>query len=176
MAILLDKSGNTAGAAKFGGSFGIRERTASKFVPSGNWTVSSVDVRINEDTGNPTGDIQILVVGDSGGVPNNSDVKGTATLTAADANVGGTFTSFNRSFAAPFSLISGTTYWLVLKLASGESDSDYYSSRAITTASAGNGAKFDEDGSGVWATNTEDLYYILNGTVASSFTPKVVMF
>lgn len=168
MAVLKDNSGNTAASSKFGGSSGIASRTASKFVPSGNWNLTSIDVRIEEDTGNPTGDVQIQILGDSAGSPDNANVRGTATLTAVDANVGAVFTDFNRSFAVAFNVKSGITYWIVLKVSASESDTNYYSTRAITTAGSNNGSTYSGT---TWTNNTNDLFYKLNGTVID-FAPS----
>jgi hypothetical protein len=169
MAVLKDNSGNTAGASKFGGASGVRRYTASKFVPDADWTVESVDIRINEDTGSPhsTQDVIVKILGNIVTLPDDSTVLGTVTKTGASIGaIGSLFTDYNLTLSA--SLTSGVTYWLALEISTTGDDANYWSSRGITTASLGNGAKFDEDDSGIWVVNTDDLFYKINGTASSS--------
>lgn len=159
MAVLKDNSGNTSSQAKFGALTAARRQTASKFVASGNWSLATVDVSIIRDTGVPTGDVQIGIFTDNAGVPSATQVGGFATVPAGDTS--GSFTDFNKTFSSIPALSSGATYWVVIKVASGESDTGYYASR-MSPASAGNGAEYD---GATWTNNTDDLYYKLNGTV-----------
>lgn len=174
MAILKDNSGNVAGQAKFGGGSGVRRFTASKFVPDATWTIESIDIRINEDTGSPhsTQNVVLKILGNTTTLPDSTNVLGTATLLGSTIGaIGTTYTDFNVALSA--SLTSGVTYWMSIEINTAGSDTNYWSSRAITTGAANNGAKFDEDDSGVWANNTDDLYYILNGTSGGGgVTPK----
>lgn len=171
MAILKDNTGNIATVVKFGGFEGVRRFTASKFIPSDNWAIESVDIRINEDTGGPNAsqNIVIKILGNTGTVPNPSSVLGTGTLLGSTVGaIGAVFTNFNVPVTA--SLSNGVTYWLSLEINTEGSDANYWSSRAITTAASNNGAKFDEDNSGAWVNNTDDLYYSLNGTIGGGVT------
>lgn len=176
MATLKDNSGNTASVAKFGGFSSIRSKTASKFVPTATWSVTDVSVRLNEDTGAPLGNVRVGIFTDDGaGKPSSTQVGGYATITAGEISTGGGFQDFTKTLASPASLTFNVTYWLVFDVSASESDSAYYSSRAITTAGAGNGAQYNEPSVGAWTTNTDDLYYILTGTATISFVPNVLI-
>lgn len=166
MATLVDNSGNTTGVAKFGGatSGGIRSRTASKFTSGTGWTATDITVRINEDTGNPTGDVQIGIFTDSSGVPSSTQVGGWATVAAGD--ITGSYTDFSRSFSSSAVLADSTVYWVVLKVASGESDANYYGSRATNGFAVANGAQYNEPTPATWTNNQDNLYYVLSGTIA----------
>lgn len=173
MAILLDKSGNISDASKFGGLSAVRARTASKFVPTGMWTVDSADVSVKEDTGTPSGNIQIQVLGDVGGLPDNSNVIGTAAV-ITPASTNSNFQTFNRTFTPSLSLSPGVTYWFTFRVASGENDSNYYSSQSDATSTTDNGAQYNEPSAGQWTLNNEDLYYVLNGSAGVQVTATVV--
>ena len=176
MATLKDNSGNTASASKFGGSSGVRSKTASKFVPTATWSVTDVSVRINEDTGAPLGNVRVGIFTDDGaGKPSSTQVGGYATITAAEIATGGGFQDFTKTLASPANLTFNVTYWLVFDVSASESDSAYYSSRSITTASSGNGAQYNEPSVGAWTTNTDDLYYVLTGTSTPAFIPYTII-
>lgn len=169
MAVLKNNTGNTAAAAKFGGGTSVPRYTASKFVPNATWSVTDIDIRINEDTGSPhlTQNIVVKILGNTGTLPDDGTVLGTATKTGASIGaIGTTFTDYNILLSA--SLVNGVTYWIALEINTGGSDTNYWSSRAITTAAANNGAAFDENDTGLWVNNTNDLYYSLNGSVITT--------
>lgn len=165
MAILKDNTGNTSASSKFGANGGARKRTASKFIATANWTITDVDVRVIRDTGTPTGDVQIQIYTDDSGLPSSTQVGGTATVAVADTS--GSYTDFNKSFSSTVACNSGVTYWLVMKVSSGESDLNYYNSRSTITGALNNGALYETSS---WANNNDDLYYRLNGTGQSEYT------
>lgn len=134
------------------------ELVASKFVPDANWSVESMDIKINEDTGSPTGDVICHIYTDNAGVPGTSLGSGTI----SNPNPGGTFTVYTATFGSPISLTSGVTYWYVLT-SNVQSASAYYSAR-LNAGSAGSGA--NNNGS-TWTNNTNVLYCVLYGTVVT---------
>lgn len=176
MATLKDNSGNVAASAKFGGSSGVRSKTASKFVPTATWAVSDVSVRISEDTGAPLGNVRVGIFTDDGsGKPSATQVGGYGTITAGEITTGGSFQDFTKTLASVANLTFNATYWLVLDVSASESDSAYYGTRGITTAGSGNGAQYNEPTPATWTTNTDDLYYVLTGTATNSFVPNVMI-
>jgi len=152
--ILQDSSSNTGTAATMSTKY-----IAVKFVASGNHTMGDYRIKIKESANitNYTGVMTGYIYASDGGSP--AKPTGSALATGNSIRFGTITTSYQElSVGTSYNLVSGTTYWLVLKYNSTPSGGNILFDSDISTnigATSTNGS--------TWTNTNVGLYYKICG-------------
>lgn len=127
----LDLAGQVVVVNKLSGSDTIStgkslsfQKIAQSFVYPTYTVINAIRVRRVAVTGTPTGDLVFAIQADSGGNPSGTDLATrTMTLDVWNAMSTSADTFFNIDVTG---LTGGNTYWLVVRVSSGNSNTNYY--------------------------------------------------
>ena len=129
--------------------------------------MKAVQVYIKKTTGTP-GDITVRIETNSTDKPSGTlvdTVNATATIPAFTTSTYGWITV---EFPAAFSLVSATTYWIVLKTAAAANDNNYNWAAKSTSGYADGTMAVSTDGGAVWtAVAAVDAYFRVLGNTTS---------
>lgn len=98
------------------------EKVAVKIIPRRNVTASSLTVCVNKAS-SPTDNLKANIYSDSAGNPNAVITNGTSSNLAGGDISGRNMQTFTYT---PFSLVAGTTYWVVFERSSSLDDTNYF--------------------------------------------------
>lgn len=107
------------------GDTGTRERKGLSFTPRGNFTADRILVQAAV-TGAPGDNFFITIETDTAGSPSGAPI---ANGTSNNVAGGGLTTSYGNTvvqFAAAFTLVSGTKYWIVIQRTGAQDAANYY--------------------------------------------------
>lgn len=90
-------------------------KIACKIIPRSNVTAQNISCYLAK-FGTPTGNVTVEIQTDSAGAPSNTPIaNGTSNNLAASGLPANAPSLQTIAFASPFSLVAGTTYWVVFK-------------------------------------------------------------
>ena len=121
-----------------GTTSGSSEKTALRIIPRSTVLSQTINAIIGK-TGSPGDNIQITVQTDNAGSPSSTPIANGTSTGIAGASLStsvGAYKTF--SFASPFTLTAGTTYWIVFERTSTTSDINCYSVGGQLNQSAAN--------------------------------------
>ncbi len=149
-------------------------KLATKIIPRSNITAQSLNAILSK-VGTPSDNIQVSIQTNSAGSPSGTPIaNGTANTIAGSAlsSSVGKYSTF--SFASAFSLVAGTTYWVVFERTGSLDSSNYFQvGGAVSSSSAYDYASFvSQYYQGTWTLGTYAtlLYFEIVPTVGSSYS------
>jgi hypothetical protein len=135
-----------ADATTMGRSSTSGQKKALRIIPRTTVTASTINIMISKN-GSPADNAQIEIDTDSAGFPSGTPIaNGTSNGVAGSGLSASVSNQQAFTFASPFTLTAGTTYWVVIERSSTLSDSNYYNiggALAATNGGSSSGANAD---------------------------------
>jgi hypothetical protein len=122
---------------------------AQVFTPSSSGRLTKIDVNIKSGT-SPTQHLIIAIYSSSGGSPSTL----LATSSILSSNITSTYSYLSARFVEAPSVVSGTSYWIVIYMQAGGSGNYYWSSTTSATT-----AKSSNSSGGTWSSASYALNY-----------------
>lgn len=149
---------------KIGDVGGTETAQAQSFQIAASAKIKGLEVYLKKNAGTPTA-ITVRIETNSAGTPSGvlADANLAATITAFTTTSYG-WISLDFATASSVALSSGTTYWIVLKIAAGANDNNYAWDAKSTSGYASGNMATSTDGGATWVADAaKDAYFRIKG-------------
>lgn len=157
-----------------------KDKLAQSFQVSVAQALSSLGIYLRK-IGTPTGTLTLRIESDASGSPSGALVDANAETTLSEASLATSFASVTFTFSAPPSILSSTTYWLVLSTSRSASATDFVAWGADASSPGYTSGEMKSYASSTWSAESKDaafnlgvnsvvLQATLRGTVGNAYT------
>jgi hypothetical protein len=137
-----------------------KDKLAQSFQISTAQALSSLGIYLRK-IGSPTGTLTLRIESDAAGSPSGSLADGNGETTLAESSLSTSFASVTFTFSTPPSILSGTTYWLVLSTDRSASATDFVAWGADASSPGYAEGEMKSYASSTWSAESKDAAFNL---------------